>query len=195
MAHGPHPKKIKRLLQRKMVREGCRTFCNSSNLGLFREVGGRNFLFSPGNRGEHDPWMGACRSALEPASRPRGEMGATASHAHTHIETHVHKGTQTHKHTCTQVHSHTHIDTHSHTCTHAITHTHTHTRPDHQTSPETWVSQTCLVLCTHFLRPCGSCLPRTLFPLTSLMNTSPSSDTQYLHLGNILKLENYFLST
>ena len=110
-----------------MVREGCRTFCNSSNLGLFREVGGRNFLFSPGNRGEHDPWMGACRSALEPASRPRGEIGATASHARTHIQTHVHKGTQTHKHTCTQVHSHTHIDTHSHTCTHAITHTHTHT--------------------------------------------------------------------
>ena len=122
MAHGPHPKKIKRRLQRKMVREGCRTFCNSSNLGLFREVGGRNFLFSPGNRGEHDPWMGACRSALEPASRPRGEIGATASHAHTHTNRHMCIRALR----CTNIHAHTHIDTLSHTCTHDITHTHTH---------------------------------------------------------------------
>lgn len=176
-----------------MVREGCRTFCNSSNLGLFREVGGRNFLFSPGNRGEHDTWMGACRSALDQHLDHEGRL-VLQLHRHTHTYRHMCiraiKHT-THMHTSAFTHTHRYTFTHMYTCHH----THTHTRPDHQTSPETWVSPTCLVLCTPFLRPCGSCLPRTLFPLTSLMNTSPSSDTQYLHLESILKLENYFLST
>lgn len=108
MAHSPHPKKIKRLLQRKMVREGCRTFCNSSNLGLFREVGGRNFLFSPGNRGEHDTWMGACRSALDQHLDCEGRL-VLQLHRHTH----------TYRHMCIRAIKHT--NTHAHKCIHTHT--------------------------------------------------------------------------
>lgn len=53
MAHCPHPKKMKTCLQRTQSRRRLRTFCNSSNLGSFREVGGKYFFFCPEIRGEN----------------------------------------------------------------------------------------------------------------------------------------------
>ena len=82
----------------------------------------------------------------------------THTHTHTQRHTHVQKGTQTHRHTSAFTHTRRYTVTHMYTCHH------THTRPDNQTSPETWASQTRLVLCTHFLNPSGSCLPQDTLP-------------------------------
>lgn len=134
------------------VREtgSCLTFCSSSNLGSFRDAGGRNFFFSPGSRGEHDTLQGP--GHLE--SCHRGRKGKSALLLHTHPRTHAH----THKHKCTHTQSPTHRDARAPTDTQTCTNTHLHTYAHRETRTNT-STHTCTHMRTHrrTLRCTGIC--------------------------------------